>query len=87
MSHPEAPVDKALLSVSLPEDFSVQTLSTALQNGCTVTAIKEYLQQYDPGLVKKYLKNVQSPSPAIFYPVERNCGEAVETLLSYSADP
>ena len=48
MSHPEVPVDKALLSVSLPEDFSIQTLSTALQNGCIVTAIKEYLQQYDP---------------------------------------
>ena len=52
-----------------------------------VTTIKEYLQQHDPSLVKKCLKDVQSPSPAIFYAVERNYAETVETLLSYGADP
>jgi len=87
MPHSEVPLDEALLSVSFPEDFPFQTLSAALRNGCTVTAIKEYLQQYDPGLIKKCLEDVQSSSPVISYAVERNCAEAIETLLSYGADP
>ena len=87
MPFPEVPVDEALLSISFLENLSVQTLSAALQNGCTTTAIKKYLQQSDPGLVKKCLKDVQSPSPAIFYAVERNYAETVGTLLSYGADP
>lgn len=87
MPYPEVPVGEALLSILFLENLSVQTLSAALQNGCTTTTIEEYLQQYSPGPVKKCLKDVQSPSPAIFYAVERNCAEAVETLLSYGADP
>ena len=74
-------MDEALLSVSFPEDFLVQTLSAALQNGSTATAVKEYLQQYDPGLVKKCLKDVQGSSPAIFYAVKRNCAEAINPSL------
>ena len=44
MPYPEVPVGEALLSIAFLEDLSVQTLSAALQNGCTTTAIKKYLQ-------------------------------------------
>jgi hypothetical protein len=33
MPHSEVPVDEVLLSVSFPEDFLIQTLSAAVQNG------------------------------------------------------
>lgn len=67
-----------------PYTFSVKTLCAAVQNGCSVEAIKWYIQSYQTSSTRKILWD--EGWPALYYAAERNSGEMVKLLIQAGVD-
>jgi hypothetical protein len=80
------PVDQQLLESKDLSRLCLVTLCTAISSGCSLSAIKKYLQFYnnDEDDFKAMMHIV---TPALYYAIGRNSAEIVATLLEYGVDP
>jgi hypothetical protein len=62
-----------------PHTFSNRTLCAAVQNNCSIDAIKWYIQSYQTNSRSKKLL-ITEGWPALYYAAERNSGELVKLL-------
>lgn len=75
------------------QDFDVEALAWAIQNGLSTSCIDRYLRRWDAPRIKKALcKPVKiifngKLYPVLFFAVERNCPNLVRLLCRAGADP
>lgn len=71
--------DVRLRRLGTPREFSIETLCAAIQNDCSVEAIKWYIQSYQTSTrtgTQLYLNGW----PALYYAAERNSEDLVRLL-------
>lgn len=84
--HPSANADDYLKSIA-HQQTSIKTLCLAVQNQCSMSTLKWYLEQRK-GNDEDFEKNMKKHAcPVLYYAVERNSAEAVGILLEHGADP
>jgi hypothetical protein len=76
-----------VLSTRKGLSFNAEVLASALASGCTIPAIKSYLQSYARESVKRGLQTAVRDHLAITYAIDRNSPKCLQMLLEYGADP
>ncbi|KAK5123529.1 hypothetical protein LTR85_002567 [Meristemomyces frigidus] len=65
--------------------FEPATLAAAIACGCSLPAIKRYLQHYERSTVSDHIDNLVKDQPIVAYTVERNNPELLELILNNGA--
>ncbi|PTB67011.1 P-loop containing nucleoside triphosphate hydrolase protein [Trichoderma citrinoviride] len=73
------------LKILTEDDFSPDSLASAIQHGATVHRLREYLSNYDSALLKQDISANVMGFPLIFYAVESNDENMVRLLIDYGA--
>ncbi|KAH0491273.1 hypothetical protein TgHK011_002710 [Trichoderma gracile] len=74
-----------LLEISTEDDYSPDSLASAIQHGATVYRMREYLNTYDTALLKQDISANVMGFPLIFYAVETNDENMVRLLIDFGA--
>ncbi|TFA98454.1 Chaperone protein ClpB [Trichoderma ghanense] len=75
-----------LLGKLTEDDFSPDSLASAIQHGATVHRLREYLSTYDSALLKHDISANVMGFPLIFYAVESNDESMVRLLIEFGAN-
>ncbi|KAL7935361.1 P-loop containing nucleoside triphosphate hydrolase protein [Trichoderma chlorosporum] len=73
------------LEISTEDDFSPDSLASAIQLGATAYRLRSYLNVYDPGLLGQDINANVMGFPLIFYAVESNDENMVRLLIEFGA--
>ncbi|KAL6873091.1 P-loop containing nucleoside triphosphate hydrolase protein [Trichoderma novae-zelandiae] len=74
-----------LLEIFTEDDFSPDSLASAIQHGGTVHRLREYLNNYDSALLKQDINANVMGFPLIFYAVESNDENMVRLFIHFGA--
>jgi len=79
---PADDLDSILTAQGFPTEFDVETLAAGIAQGCSVGAIREYVENFPRQQVEEGVKGlVKGCHPVLFYALERNCVGCVRLLL------
>lgn len=83
--NPEVSIDDELLGSRLSRLDPVR-LCTAISEGCSLAALKSYLQWYRES-ANQFSRLMHIITPVLYYAIDRNFPEAVAILLEYGVHP
>lgn len=74
---------------SLTGRFNIEAICTALQNNCTMSSLRWYLQQSKSATSEAEFSEIMKRygCSALFFAAARNSVQVVQTLLEFGADP